>query len=565
MLSNKLLIFGAAIAALNVTLSAQTQSVSSPPPMPANAGVPKPVAAAAASIDPEKLRAHVRFLSHDLLEGRGTGQRGGDIAAQYIATQFALYGLKPAGDNGSYLQKVDFLGVRTVAAKTNFVVEGAEGNSVPLKVQDEFIVTNQTGETESNIDAPIVFVGFGINAPEYKWDDYKGVELKGKVALVIVSQPGEEPSSPFHGKALTYYGRWTYKYEELARRGAVGVMIIHRTDLASYPFTVLQSSGLTERSELKGDPLNTLVAASWITTPAAEKLFALAGKKLSSEMTDAQSRDFKPVDLGVRLRAHIVSQVREFTSNNVIAQLPGDNVAAGKLDAAVFYTGHYDHLGLGANTTGDNIYNGAADNATGSAIVIELARAWSECKLRPAHSIFFATVTGEEQGLLGSKYLGMHPPVPAAQISLDLNYDELLPIGDAASADVSGAERTSFWPVVQETAKAFGLVLQPDYQPMAGHYYRSDHFSFARVGVPAFSVGEGTLFVGHDNSWGVEQERIYTEQHYHQVSDEYSPSMDFSGNARLARFGFVLGWKASAMAQPLGWQAGDEFEAARKK
>ena len=187
--------------------------------MPVNVDVPKPVAAAAASIDPEKLRAHVRFLSHDLLEGRGTGQRGGDIAAQYIATQFALYGLKPAGDGGSYLQKVDFIGVRTMADATKFVIEGADGKSVPLTIQDEYIVTNQTGKTKADVDAPIEFVGFGINAPEYKWDDYKGVDLKGKVALVIVSQPGEEPSSPFHGKPLTYYGRWTYKYEELARRG----------------------------------------------------------------------------------------------------------------------------------------------------------------------------------------------------------------------------------------------------------------------------------------------------------------------------------------------------------
>jgi len=368
---------------------AQTQAPNNSATVPSSAGVPKPVLAAAAAIDPEKLRAHVRFLSHDLLEGRGTGQRGGDIAAQYIATQFALYGLKPAGDDGSYLQKVHFLGVRTVASGTSFVIEAPDGKSAPLKIQDEYIVTNQQGNAAADIDAPIVFVGFGINAPEYKWDDYKSVDLKGKVALVIVSQPSEEPSSPFRGKPLTYYGRWTYKFEELARRGAVGVMIIHRTDLASYPFTVLQSSGLTEHSELKGDPLNTLQAASWITTPAAEKLFTLAGKTLAAEMADAQSRDFKPVELSVRLKAHVASQVREFTSNNVIAQLPGENVAAGKPDAAVFYTGHYDHLGLGANTTGDNIYNGAADNATGSAIVIELARAWSECKLRPAHSIFF--------------------------------------------------------------------------------------------------------------------------------------------------------------------------------
>jgi Zn-dependent M28 family amino/carboxypeptidase len=531
----------------------------------AKTGVPKAVQTAAASIDPEKLRAHVRFLSHDLLEGRGTGQRGGDIAAQYIATQFALDGLKPVGDDGSYLQKVDFVGVRTNGEDTKAAFENSSGKSVVLKFPDDYIVENQTATPVVDVNAPIVFVGFGIDAPEYKWDDYKGVDLHGKVALVIVNQPGEEDSSPFHGKPLTYYGRWTYKYEELARRGAVGVLIIHRTDLASYGWDVLRSSGLTERSELVGDKSNTLQAAGWLTYQSAEKLFALSGRNEAEMFTAAQSHDFKPVELGVRMQAHIVSEVRKFTSNNVVAELPGENVAAGKPDAAVIYTGHYDHLGLGANKTGDNIYNGAADNATGTAIVLELARAWSQCALKPAHSIFFAAVTGEEQGLLGSRYLGMHPPVPAAQISLDLNYDELLPAGDMASVLVSGAERTSFWPVVQETAKELGLEVQPDEQPMAGHYYRSDHFSFARVGIPAFSIDQGTLFVGHDKAWGVEQKRAYDTEHYHQVSDEYSPSMDFSGNATLARFGFVLGWKATAMAAPLGWQKGDEFEAERKQ
>jgi Zn-dependent M28 family amino/carboxypeptidase len=533
-------------------------------------GVPKAVEVAAASIDAEKLRAHVRFLSHDLLEGRGTGQRGGDIAAEYIATQFALDGLKPAGDVGadgtrSYLQKVDFVGVRTVGDATTFGFEGGGGKNFALKFPEDYIIENQTAKPVAEVDAPIVFVGFGIDAPEYKWDDYKGVDLHGKVALVIVNQPGVEDSSPFHGRPLTYYGRWTYKFEELARRGAVGVLIVHRTDLASYGWDVLRSSGLTERSELVGDPLNQLEAAGWMTYASAGKLFALSGRDLGAMITAAQSRDFRPVELGVKLKAHIVSEVRKFTSNNVIAQLPGGNVAAGKPDAAVIYTGHYDHLGLGTNKTGDNIYNGAADNGTGTAIVLEMARAWSELMGKPAHSIFFAAVTGEEQGLLGSKYLGMHPPVPAGQISLDLNFDELLPVGDIVSAKVFGAERTTFWPVVEETAKQMGIELQPDDQPMAGHFYRSDHFSFARVGIPAFSVDTGTLYVGHDRAWGVEQKRIYDTEHYHQVSDEYSPAMDFRGNATLARFGFVLGWKAAEMAAPLGWQKGDEFEAARKK
>jgi Zn-dependent M28 family amino/carboxypeptidase len=531
-------------------------------------GVPKAVASAAASIDAEKLRAHVRFLSHDLLEGRGTGQRGGDIAAQYIATQFALYGLKPAGDDGSYLQKVDFVGIRINPDGTTFGFSSG-ARKITLNFPEDFVTTNQTAAPVADIHAPIVFVGFGIHAPELGWDDYKGVDLHGKVALVFVSQPMVEASSPFHGKPLSYYGRWTYKFEELARRGAVGVLIIHRTDLASYGWQVIRTSnGLTEKSYLANDPLNTLQAASWISHESAEKLFGLSGTTLDAAFMQAQTKDFRPRGLNVTLDAHIVSTARRFTSNNVIAQLPGANVAAGKPDAAVFYTGHYDHLGLGTAPTGDIIYNGAADNATGSAIVLEEARAWAEyarnCKCPPPHSIFFASVTAEEQGLLGSKYLGMHPPIPASQISLDLNYDELLPVGDAASVQVNGAQKTDFWPTVRAVAGQMHLVIQPDEQPMAGHYYRSDHFSFARVGIPAFSVDMGTLFVGHDEAWGVAQKDDYDEHRYHQVTDEYSPSMDFSGNATLARFGFVLGYKASELARPLGWQPGDEFEAARK-
>jgi Zn-dependent M28 family amino/carboxypeptidase len=545
----------------NGTVAVSTSAASS---MPSGLGIPPAAIDAAASINPEFLRAHVRFLSHDLLEGRGTGQRGGDIAAQYIATQFALYGLKPAGDSGSYLQKINFKGIRTVGDQTTVALVPAHGQPIPLTFLEDYVAINQTATPTVDFDAPIVFVGYGVDAPEYKWDDFKNVDLHGKIMLVIVNQPNPGDGSFLGGKALTYYGRWTYKFEQAAKRGAVGVIIIHRTDLASYGWDVVHNSfGTTERAQLADDPLNTLQDAGWVTWDAAAKIFTAAGMDRDKMFASANSRNFKPVVLPVSLKGHIVSQVRSFTSNNVIAQLPGNNVAAGQPDSAVIYTGHYDHLGLGANTTGDNIYNGAADNATGSAIVMELARAWSICTVKPDHSIFFVAVTGEEQGLLGSRYFAMHPPVPAAQISLDLNYDELLPIGDVLSANVSGAERTSFWPTVQETAAAFSLELQPDNMPMAGSYYRSDHFSFARLGIPAFSVGEGSVFVGHPREWGADQERIYNEQHYHQVSDEYSPAMDFSGNARMARFGFVLGWKAAAMPAPLGWQSGDEFEKAR--
>ena len=231
----------------------------------------------------------------------------------------------------------------------------------------------------------------------------------------------------------------------------------------------------------------------------------------------------------------------------------------------MIYSAHYDHLGIDPDLKGDNIYNGAADNGTGCGILLELARAFADASAKPPHSVFFAAVTAEEQGLLGSQYLGMHPPVPAAQIALDLNYDMLMPLGVPLSAEVSGAERTTFYPVVEKTAKAFDLTLEPDKFPGAGHYYRSDHFSFARAGVPAFSVGQGTLFEGHDAAWGKAQAEDYVAHHYHQPSDEYHANMDFRGDAKMARFGLILGWEASSLPQTVGWQKGDEFEAARKK
>jgi Zn-dependent M28 family amino/carboxypeptidase len=537
-------------------LNAQKTSV---PPLP---GVPKAAQEAAASIDPEKIRAHVRFLASDLLEGRGPGLRGAEIAADYIATQFALSGLKPAGDNRTYFQKVPLYAVHTIEDQTSFSLVPQNGAPIPLAYGKDVVTKDETGNEAADIDAPIVFVGYGIHAPEYNWDDYAGVDVKGKILLVIVNEPPSDDPAFFKGKTMTYYGRWTYKYEEAARRGAVGVLIIHRTDLASYGWEVVRNSQSVEKSYLKGDPAATLRAASWIQLDVTRKLMASAGLDVDKEIDAAGKRGFHAVELPVRLKAHVASRVRPYVSDNVVAELPGSE-ATPQHDQAVIYSAHYDHLGIDPDLKGDNIYNGAADNGTGCGILLELARAWSS--VRPPHSVFFAAVTAEEQGLLGSQYLGMHPPVPAAQIALNLNYDMLNPIGVPTSAEISGAERTTFFPTIETTAKAFDLTIQPDQFPGAGHYYRSDHFSFARVGVPSFSIGQGTLYEDHDAAWGVAQEEDYNQHRYHQPADEYKPEMDFRGNAKMARFGFILGWEASAAKQTVGWQPGDEFEAARKK
>jgi len=524
--------------------------------------LPAPAFAAMQKIDPERIRAHVRFLSHDLLEGRGTGQRGGDIAAEYIGTQFALYGLKPAGDSGSYLQKVPMVGI-TPAAETTFSLVPSKGAVTDLKPLEQYVAYDQTQQPQSDVDAEIVYVGYGIEAPEYKWDDYKGTDVRGKVLLMLVNEPPSDDVNFFKGKALTYYGRWTYKYEEAARKGAVGAILIHQTEMASYPWEVVRNSNSGEKSYLKLDGAPKLKVASWIRFDPAKQMAVAAGMDLDQMIVDARSRDFHPVTLPVRLKAHIVSKIRPFESNNVLAMLPGSDH---KLKSeAVIYTAHYDHLGIRPDMPGDNIYNGANDNATGCGILLEIARAYSEATQRPRRSMLFASVTAEEQGLLGSEYLSKHPPIPAGRISLDLNYDDVPPLGSPEEVEVSGSERTTFYPVVEAMAKNFRLKIRPDSRPEAGHYYRSDHFSLARVGIPAFSVNEGTKYKGHDAAWGTQQAEEYTKKHYHQPSDEYHSSMDFTGDAAMARFGFALGWEAASQSKLVGWQKGDEFEAARMK
>src|SRR5271166_90174 len=506
------------VAGMIAAMSLMVWAEGAPVPDPAAAGtrheavsvrLPSAAFAAMETINPEHIRWHVRFLSHDLLEGRGTGQRGGDIAAEYMATQFAEYGLKPAGDNGSYVQKVPLVGITTLP-ETQFSLLPKQGAAMNLKPLDEYVAYDQTQQSQSDVDADIVFVGYGIEAPEYNWDDYKGADVRGKVLLMLVNEPPSDDPRFFKGKALTYYGRWTYKYEEAARKGAVGVMLIHREDMASYPWEVVRNSNSGEKSALKLEG-PALKVASWVQLDVAKRLAAGSGMDLDKMMADARTRGFRP-------------------------DMPGNN-----------------------------IFHGAADNATGCGILLELARAFSVAKERPARSIIFASVTAEEQGLLGSEYLGKHPPIPAGKIALDLNYDDVQPRGAPEEVEVSGAERTTFYPWVQAMAKEFRLAIRPDARPEAGHFYRSDHFSLARVGIPSFSINEGMKFKGHDEAWGLAQDKEYTQKRYHQPSDEYGPEMDFTGDSAMARFGFALGWEAASFSHLIGWQKGDEFEAARIK
>jgi Zn-dependent M28 family amino/carboxypeptidase len=527
---------------------------------PRVAGLPPAAEQAMAVVDPEKIRAQVKFLASDLLEGRGTGARGGDIAAEYIATQFALYGLKPAGDNGTYMQKVPMVGIATQDDST-FAFVPDKVAPMDLRNRTDVVAMDETTNTQDEIDAPIVWMGYGIDAPEFNWNDYKDADVKGKVLLMMVNQPPSDDPKFFHGKSLTYYGRWTYKYEEAARKGAVGVILIHKTDMASYGWDVVRNSWSGERSYLRNDPAPKLKLASWVQLDVAQKLAQACGMNLDQMMAAAQTRGFKAVQLPAKLKAHIVSTVRPFDVNNVIAELPGSDPKLRQ--EAVIYSAHYDHLGIVPGMPGDNIYNGAQDNATGCGILLEIARVFAAAQQQPKRSIYFASVTAEEQGLRGSEFLGKHPPVSAKDISLDLNYDDVPPLGVPQEVTVAGAERTTFYPTVESVAKDFGLAIIPDSQPGAGHYYRSDHFSFARAGVPAFSIDEGLKYQGHDREWGQQQAKEFVAKHYHQPSDEYHPEMDFRGDAVMARFGIALGWLAADQPSQVGWQPGDEFGKAR--
>jgi TonB family protein len=529
-------------------------------------GLPILAAKALARMDANRIRIHVKFLSSDGLEGRGMGQKGSDLAADYIANQLKDAGLRPAGEAGTFFQNVPMVGVKTLP-QTMFELRPNVGEAIVLKNLDDFATSNESQTEVADFTAPIVFVGFGIKAPQYNWDDYKDYDLRGKVALLFVNEPPSEDPKFFKGRALTYYGRWIYKFEETARHGAVATLIIHRKDLASYGWEVVRNSLGTDRSYLKLDGTPKLQAASWVQQEVAKKIAAAGGYDLDKLYQQAQSRDFQPIELPVKLKAHVASELHSFDSRNVLAKIDGIN--PGLREQAIFFTAHYDHLGMNPALHGDKIYNGAVDNATGCGLLLELARvaaANAASGARKAErSFYFAFVTAEEQGLLGSEYLGRHPPMPTGKISLDLNFDALAPIGVPESVEVSGAERTTFFPAVEALAKEAGLHIEPDAKPEAGHYYRSDHFSFARVGVPAFSISEGMKFKGHEVAWGQVQAEDYVKNRYHQPMDEFQKSWNFKGLAKMAQFGYELGFSAANQEFLLEWQAGDEFESPRRR
>ena len=548
--------------AVSVAAGVLAVSIAFPAALPAQ---PAPVKEAFEAIRADAIRAHTTFLASDLLEGRGPGTRGDALATSYIAAQFEALGLEPAGDGGTYFQKVSLLGLTTKSEESIFAFSKNGTSFGPLRFREDIVGGNQSQLETVTIDSDVIFVGHGVAAPEYQWDDYKGLDARGKTLVMLVDDPPATEKEPelFRGRARTYYGRWTYKYEMGTARGADAVILIHTDPAAGYGWQVVRNSWGGEQAYVKNpEGQHALAFAGWLSQKKAQELFKAAGHDLEQLTQAAHARDFKPVPLGLKFQSSVNSTIRPFDTANVVARLEGSD--AELKSEAVLYSAHHDHLGIGTpddDDKSDTIYNGAIDNASGTATVLELARVWSAMKPRPKRSILFALVAAEEQGLLGSEYFGQNPVIPAGKIGLGINLDALNLFGEVTSVTMIGVDRTTFYPTAQSVTKTMGLTIVPDQAPEQGSYYRSDHFSLAKAGVPAFSIKQGLHVKGKPSGWGEAKSKEYREKHYHQPSDELDASWDFGAAAQVARLALWLGYEAAQAAKPPMWLEGEEFYA----
>jgi Zn-dependent M28 family amino/carboxypeptidase len=510
-------------------------------------------------ISVERIRGDVKYLASDQLQGRGVGSRGEELAIDFIANQFEKAGLKPVGDRGTFFQAVPLVTVTTGPTATLAFIRGIE--TTPFKLEDEFAGVSKSQQSE-DFEAEAIFLGHGITAPEYGWDDYKDVDVKGKVVVVFTNEPSSDDPKFFAGKALTYYGRWTYKYEEATRRGAKAVLIIHTNETAGYPYSVVK--------KLKGVQIqqaadsHALAFAGWLSMRAGDKLLATAGLTVEEALKKAGTRGFKAIPLGVKIKGHIPTTVQKIVTRNVVGMIEGSDPTL--KSEAVLLTAHWDHLGVGKSSVGTNdIFYGALDNATGCAVLLEMARLWATQPPRPKRSAIFLATTAEESGLLGAVYYAAHPVIPLGKTAINLNFDTVLPLGVPESVVVSGAERTTAWPMVQASARKHKLEIEPDKMAHLGFYYRSDHFALARGGVPAFSVFPGEKIKGKPADFAAKEMEKFIAKVYHTSADEYRPDMDFTGYPALMRFAFDVA-RESANAKTLPtWLPGDEFLSAREK
>jgi Zn-dependent M28 family amino/carboxypeptidase len=519
-------------------------------------------------ITPDSLLAHIKMLASDEFEGRAPGAKGEELSVKYISEQFARIGLKPGNPDGTYTQEVPLAGITSEPVMSFTVGE----KKTDLKFPDDYVASSARLQSDIKIDnADVVFVGYGVVAPEYGWDDYKDVDVRGKTILMLINDPAiPDPKDPkklddkmFKGKAMTYYGRWTYKYEIAAQKGAAAAVIIHETEPAAYPYSVVKTSWAKENFELdqSNKNMDAVQVRSWITLDVAKKLLADSGQDFDALKKAAIKKDFRPIALKAKANISIKQTVRSFKSHNVLGKLEGSDP---KLkDEWVVYTAHWDHLGRHLDLPGDQIFNGAIDNASGVASVIQLGSAFTKLNPPPKRSVLFMATTAEEAGLLGAKFYAEHPLYPLEKTLANINIDTVNPWGKTRDIEDLSNNNSTLDDMLAAAAKRNGRVMKPNSQPEKGGFYRADHFEFSKLGVPALYIGGGKEVIGKPAEFGQQKKDDYTAHHYHQVSDEVNPEWDLSGAAQDMQLLFEVGYQVANGDKFPEWKSGTEFKAKR--
>jgi Zn-dependent M28 family amino/carboxypeptidase len=534
-----------------------------------SAVIPAELKPALDTINANDILQHTKTLSSDEYEGRGPGTRGEELTVKYLTEQYQRLGLKPGNPDGTYVQKVPLVGFTAESPRASFT---AGGKTIDLKFPTDYVAVSRRFVPESKVEnSDVVFVGYGVVAPEYGWDDYKGVDVRGKTIVMLINDPAvpdaADPSKlderMFKGNAMTYYGRWTYKYEIARDKGAAAAIIIHETAPAGYPYEVVSGSWSRENFDVQTPNKNMDRAAieGWITLERAKELLSASGQDFDALKKAAVTKDFKPVTLNAKANFEIKNTLREINSSNVVARLEGSDAAL--KNEYVIYSAHWDHLGRDPKLQGDQIYNGALDNASGTAALLEIAEAFTKMTPAPKRSILFLSVTAEEKGLLGAKHYAENPLYPPNKTLANINMDGVNQWGRTKDITMVGDDNSTLIDILRETAGAQGRTVKPDPEPEKGFYYRSDHFEFAKVGIPALYTDAGVDYVGKDAAYSKQKRDEYTDKDYHKVSDEIKPDWDLSGAVEDAQLLTLIGYRVAQGDKFPEWKAGSEFKGKR--
>ena len=530
--------------------------------------IPAELKPALDAITANDIMQHTKVLSSDEYEGRGPGTKGEELSVKYLTEQFQKLGLKPGNPDGTYVQKVPLVGF-TGAPTASFT---AGSKTINLAFPKDYVAVSRRFVPESKVEnSDMVFVGYGVSAPEYGWDDYKGLDVRGKTIVMLINDPAvPDPSDPskldakmFKGQAMTYYGRWTYKYEIASEKGAAAAIIIHETGPAGYPYEVVSGSWSRENFDIQRPDknMNRVAVESWITTDRAKELFTASGQDFDALKKAALTKDFKPVALNAKANFDVKNTLREINSANVVAKVEGSDATL--KNEYVIYSAHWDHLGLDPKLQGDQIFNGALDNASGTAALLEIAEAFTKLATPPKRSILFLAVTAEEKGLLGAKYYANNPLYPVNKTLANINMDGVNQWGRTKDITMVGDDNSTLIDLLRETASVQNRTVNPDPEPEKGFYYRSDHFEFAKVGVPALYTDSGIDYIGKDASYSKQKRDEYTEKDYHKISDQIKPDWDLAGAVEDAQLLTAIGYRVAQAEKFPEWKAGSEFKAKR--